>query len=56
MEDGDTLYDIAQLYWGDGDRWAWLAADNGNVSPDTLQIGQKLYIPPPGWPDQRPGR
>ena len=55
VEAGDTLWDIAQVYYGDGNQWHKIAAANGNPSPETLQIGQKLAIPPPVGPDTRGG-
>jgi nucleoid-associated protein YgaU len=45
VEDGDTLFDIAQAYYGDGNQWSKIAQDNGNIKPESLQVGQKLQIP-----------
>jgi nucleoid-associated protein YgaU len=45
VEAGDILFDIAQVYYGDGNKWPKIAAANGNIKPESLQVGQKLLIP-----------
>ena len=45
VENGDTLFDIAQSYYSNGNLWGKIAAANGNLAPDKLQPGQKLQIP-----------
>jgi nucleoid-associated protein YgaU len=47
VEAGDTLYDIAQAYFGDGNLWHGIFDANRNVitDPDKISIGQRLYIP-----------
>ncbi|WP_414619050.1 glycoside hydrolase family 19 protein [Calothrix sp. CCY 0018] len=55
VEAGDTLFDIAQAYYGDGNQWQKISAANGNIQPQSLQIGQQLQIlavdtPPPNPP------
>ncbi|MDJ0575077.1 MAG: LysM domain-containing protein [Xenococcaceae cyanobacterium MO_234.B1] len=45
VETGDTLFDIAQAYYGDGNQWPKISAANGNIQPQSLQIGQQLQIP-----------
>jgi nucleoid-associated protein YgaU len=45
VEAGDILYDMAQAYYGDGNQWPKIAAANGNIAPESLQVGQKLTIP-----------
>ncbi|GET37436.1 LysM peptidoglycan-binding domain-containing protein [Microseira wollei] len=45
VEAGDILFDIAQVYYGDGNKWSKIAAANGNIKPESLQVGQKLQIP-----------
>ncbi|GAX42880.1 hypothetical protein NIES4075_38850 [Tolypothrix sp. NIES-4075] len=45
VEAGDTLFDIAQAYYGDGNQWQKISAANGNIQPQSLQIGQQLQIP-----------
>ncbi|GAX43974.1 hypothetical protein NIES4075_49890 [Tolypothrix sp. NIES-4075] len=44
VEAGDTLFDIAQAYYGDGNQWQKISAANGNIQPQNLQIGQQLQI------------
>lgn len=48
---GDTLSEIAQKYYGDGGRAAYMkiAEANGLDDPDLIRVGQKLVIP--GTPD-----
>lgn len=41
---GDTLWDIACRYYGDGTRWGEIAAKNGVADPRRLQIGTVLEI------------
>ena len=45
VEAGDKLFDIAQAYYGDGNQWPKISAANGNIDPQSLQIGQQLQIP-----------
>jgi nucleoid-associated protein YgaU len=45
VENGDLLFDIAQAYYGDGNQWKKISEANGNVTPESLTIGQKLHIP-----------
>ncbi len=45
VEDRDTLFDIAQAYYGDGNQWRKIADANGGVKPESLVSGQKLQIP-----------
>ncbi|WP_375504476.1 LysM peptidoglycan-binding domain-containing protein [uncultured Nostoc sp.] len=45
VKDGDTLFDIAQAYYGDGNQWHRISDVNGGVKPENLQISQKLQIP-----------
>jgi nucleoid-associated protein YgaU len=42
---GDTLFTIAQKFYGDGNKWQKIAAANGNLAPESLQPGQYLTIP-----------
>lgn len=42
---GDTLWDIAAKYLGDGFAWKKLAAANGNPQPKRLFVGKELTIP-----------
>jgi LysM repeat protein len=42
---GDTLFNIAKQYLGDGNRYQELAAANGIANPDHIEIGQVINIP-----------
>ena len=42
---GDTLFNIAQQYLGDGNRYPELAAANGIANPDHIEVGQVITIP-----------
>ena len=41
----DTLWDLAQKYYGNASRWTEIASKNGIRNPKTLQIGKVLVIP-----------
>lgn len=45
IEAGDSLFDIAQAYYGAGDQWPKISAANGNIQSQSLQVGQTLKIP-----------
>ncbi len=45
VENGDLLFDIAQAYYGDGNKWNKISRANDNVKPESLKVGQKLQIP-----------
>jgi LysM repeat protein len=55
---GDTLWDLAQRYYGDGTLWPHIAAANGITDPRALPVGVLLWIPdqsaptPPQSPPQ----
>lgn len=55
VEAGDTLFDIAQAYYGDGNQWSKISAANGNIQPPSLQIGQRLQIPALNSPSPHTG-
>lgn len=42
---GDTLFNIAKQYLGDGNRYQELAAANGIANPDHIEVGQVITIP-----------
>ncbi|MBE6995157.1 MAG: LysM peptidoglycan-binding domain-containing protein [Ruminococcaceae bacterium] len=44
VKKGDTLWDIACRFFGDGTRWQELAAKNGVSDPRKLQIGQVITL------------
>ena len=45
VKDGDLLFDLAQAYYGDGNKWKKISEANGDLKPEGLKIGQKLQIP-----------
>jgi nucleoid-associated protein YgaU len=45
VKDNDKLFDIAKVYYGDGNKWPKIAEANGNLKPEDLKPGQKLQIP-----------
>ncbi|MBW4598397.1 MAG: LysM peptidoglycan-binding domain-containing protein [Calothrix sp. FI2-JRJ7] len=45
VQAGDTLFKIAESFYGDGNLWGKSSAANGNIAPETLQVGQVLQIP-----------
>ncbi len=42
---GDTLFNIAEKFLGDGNRYQELAAHNGIANPDHIEVGQVINIP-----------
>ena len=42
---GDTLFNIAEQYLGDGNRYTELAAANNIANPDHIEVGQVITIP-----------
>ena len=42
---GDTLFNIAKQYLGDGNRYPELAQLNGIANPDHIEVGQVITIP-----------
>lgn len=45
VKKGDTLWDLAQKYYGNPYQWTKIAQANTNPDPRKLQIGRKLIIP-----------
>ena len=45
VQSGDTLFKIAEQFYGDGNQWQKIAQANGNLAPESLKVGQKLQIP-----------
>jgi nucleoid-associated protein YgaU len=46
VQSGDTLFDIAQAYYGDGNQWQKIAqADGIDVNNPIIVVGAKLTIP-----------
>lgn len=52
---GDTLFDIAQRFYGDGNKFPIIAQANGIADPDRIFPGQVLRIPDITSPDPGPG-
>lgn len=44
VKKGDYLYKIAQFFYGDGNKYKQIEADNQLVQPYTLKVGQVLII------------
>lgn len=44
VKKGDTLWDIACRFYGDGTQWGTLAAKNNVSDPRKLQIGKVLTL------------
>lgn len=44
VKEGDTLFLIAQNYYGDGNKYTEIVKDN-NLSSESIEIGQELNIP-----------
>ena len=44
VKQGDTLWDIACRFYGDGTKWGSIAAKNGVADPRKLQIGKVLTL------------
>ncbi len=42
---GDTLFNIAKQYLGDGNRYQELAKFNNIANPDHIEVGQVINIP-----------
>lgn len=61
---GDTLYQLARSYYGDGKYWRLILAENRSVitTPDSLRVGQLLHLPvgplrsDAASPSRHPGR
>lgn len=45
VESGDTLWAIAERYYGDGNQYMKIAQANGIANPDLINVGQVLVIP-----------
>jgi nucleoid-associated protein YgaU len=48
IKEGDTLYDIAEQFYGDGNEWEKIYQANQEVigdNPDLILPGQQLTIP-----------
>jgi len=45
VQSGDTLWAIAEQFYGDGNRYPEIAGASGIDNPDLIQPGQLLTIP-----------
>lgn len=45
IEPGDTLWAVAERFYGDGNRYRDIAAASGIDNPDVVDVGQVLTIP-----------
>jgi LysM repeat protein len=45
VESGDTLWGIAERFYGDGSQHQSIADANGIPNPDSIRAGQRLVIP-----------
>lgn len=45
---GDTLWELAERFYGDGDLSRWLAEANGIPDPGRIVPGQRVALPPRG--------
>jgi LysM repeat protein len=46
VAEGDTMWTLAQAWFGDGGRWDLIAKANPLIDPERLTVGQKLVLPP----------
>ena len=46
VQRGDTMYGIAQKYYGSGLKWTVIRDANPGVDPNKMAVGTKLTIPP----------
>jgi nucleoid-associated protein YgaU len=45
VKGGETLYQIAKKYYGDGTKWQAIVKANPTLKPERMHVGQKLVIP-----------
>jgi nucleoid-associated protein YgaU len=45
VKSGETLYQIAKQYYGNGEKWKLIAKANPKLSPTKVRVGDKLIIP-----------
>jgi len=46
VAEGDSLWSIAERYYGDGNLWPQIKTANPGIDENTLKIGQVIVIPP----------
>lgn len=45
VKKNDSLWKLAQQYYGDGSKWTKIQQANNGINPNSLRIGQQLVIP-----------
>lgn len=45
IADGDTLFKIAEKYYGDGNQWSKIKDANPGLDENNLKVGQEIAIP-----------
>ena len=45
VQKGDTLWNIAAKFYGDGQKWRDIVEANPGIDPKKLAVGQKIVIP-----------
>jgi len=45
VQPDDSMWTIAQRWFGDPNRWREIAGINPDINPDRLQVGQRLQLP-----------
>jgi nucleoid-associated protein YgaU len=45
VQQGDTLASIAQGWFGDSNRWTFIAESNPGLNPNQLSVGQVIMLP-----------
>lgn len=45
IKKNDSLWKLAQQYYGDGSKWTKIQNANNGVNPNRLQVGQQIVIP-----------
>jgi nucleoid-associated protein YgaU len=45
IKDSDTLFKLAEAYYGDGNQWQKIKNANPGINENNLQVGQEITIP-----------
>lgn len=56
VKENDSLWTIADAWFGDAGRWELIAKANPLIDPDRLELGQVLRLPPQNADRRRPER
>lgn len=54
LRPGETLWFVAQVYYGDGNEFTKMLAANHLRKPEDVDVGQELVIPNPMWVETMP--